>query len=890
VSVVANVAINVDSSGAVSKLRQVQQGAQATSQAVDKLNATNNALAASFTKSGKPIQTAANGMRFFTDATGRARKVNGQFVTTAEAAAAGLQKQGRAAQQTAGKLNGLRSAVVGLGSAFGGIAAVLGVIQAGRFVFTKTAEVESQTRSLAILAGSAEKAGQIIKELQQLGAVTPFTSTELIDSAKRLQAFGVEADKVVETTRRLADASGATGAELSGLVTAYGQVQAKGRLQGEELLQFQERGIALQEELRKMYGMTAEEFQKALSKGQVSAKAVEVALQNLTNTGGKYANGAIAQSDTLNGRLSTLQDGVDALARRIGQVLTPALKAIFNQAIAVVDAINAALAAGRGGGFTRNVAGAKQFLNIGATSQAVDNIAKGVGQVSSQKNKSGIQQNLQALQQYQKLLQSIGADDPNAGRAVQLQGEILTKINQNLAAQKQLQSGAKQVDKLFTPPLLGGAPVGGGGGGGRAAGGGADKAANDAKRAAEQAAQAEQQIQERLRGLTREIELNAQISTIKELQFQAEMDGNKELQARLQGEERIIQIIQSTAQSLDGITDQRLQQKILAKAEGEIASARQETALEMQRIDNERTKSFNEIITGLDLELALKTATTEQAREQLRLEAEIAKLKNQGFTPEQIGTITAKKTELAAPKTDQQNITEKIATLKKEIADLTSISNIAITSAEGIGNAFAQSFQGLISGTMTAKEALGSFFKSVADMFLEMAAQIIAKQITMIILQTILKALGAVGGIQSAGSSAGSAAFGGSGPTFNPGAFSMPQLAGRAAGGPVTSQQPYMVGERGPELFVPGTGGSVVNNNDLRSAMGGGSNGSGSPVLNMSFQSTSINGVEYVSREQLESAMAETRRASTRDGAKRGMTMTLDRIQNSSSTRRKVGI
>jgi hypothetical protein len=100
-----------------------------------------------------------------------------------------------------------------------------------------------------------------------------------------------------------------------------------------------------------------------------------------------------------------------------------------------------------------------------------------------------------------------------------------------------------------------------------------------------------------------------------------------------------------------------------------------------------------------------------------------------------------------------------------------------------------------------------------------------------------------------------------------------------------------MVGERGPELFVPGTGGSVVNNSDLRSAMGAAPGAGGSsPVLNMSFQSTSINGVEYVSREQLEQAMAETRRASTRDGAKRGMTMTLDRIQNSSSTRRKVGI
>jgi tape measure domain-containing protein len=324
VSVVANVAINVDSSGAVSKLRQVQQGAQATSQAVDKLNATTAATSNKF-------KIAANGIKYFTDAAGRTRAENGRFLTSAERAAAGIRNQGNAAQQAAGKLNGLRGAAVGLGSAFGGIAAVLGLIQAGRFVFAKTAEVQSQSRSLAILAGSAEKAGQIIKELQDLGAVTPFTSTELIDSAKRLQAFGVEADKVVETTRRLADASGATGAELSGLVTAYGQVQAKGRLQGEELLQFQERGIALQEELRKMYGMTGEEFQKALSKGQVSAKAVEVALANLTSTGGKYANGAIAQSDTLNGRLSTLQDNVDGVAREVGKVLTPALIEILQQ-------------------------------------------------------------------------------------------------------------------------------------------------------------------------------------------------------------------------------------------------------------------------------------------------------------------------------------------------------------------------------------------------------------------------------------------------------------------------------------------------------------------------------------------------------------------------------
>jgi hypothetical protein len=77
----------------------------------------------------------------------------------------------------------------------------------------------------------------------------------------------------------------------------------------------------------------------------------------------------------------------------------------------------------------------------------------------------------------------------------------------------------------------------------------------------------------------------------------------------------------------------------------------------------------------------------------------------------------------------------------------------------------------------------------------------------------------------------------------------------------------------------------------LREAMNG-SNGraGGSPILNMSFQSTNINGVEYVSRDQLEQAMAATRKQAANDGANRGMNMTLDKIRNSPSTRSRAGI
>ena len=226
-----------------------------------------------------------------------------------------------------------------------GKAAALAAIAAGagaflKFSFGKAGELEKQTKSLQVLTGSLKTAQGIISELQAFGAVTPFTSTELIETAKRLKAFGFETNQVVDITKRLADVAGATGADLSGIATAFGQIQAKGRLQGEELLQLQERGVALQQELRDMYGMTGEEFSKALEKGQISAKAAEVALVRLTEKGGKYANGAIAQSDTLFGKLSTLQDALQRLGQNVGKVLTPIFKSIINFLTTITNQIN----------------------------------------------------------------------------------------------------------------------------------------------------------------------------------------------------------------------------------------------------------------------------------------------------------------------------------------------------------------------------------------------------------------------------------------------------------------------------------------------------------------------------------------------------------------------
>lgn len=290
----ANVKIAVDATSAVNKLRQVNTVSKRLSSTTDRLEQS-------------------------------VRRNNRRFKETgaaARTASAGVNKLGAA----------VRKLLIGFS-----------LFKTASFVIFNTQQLETQRKSLEVLTGSLEDTNKIIAEIQAFGAVTPFKSSDLIETTKRLKAFGFETEELVDVTKRLADVAGATGADLGGIATAFGQIQAKGRLQGEELLQLQERGVSLQDELQKMYGFTADEFRKALEGGRISADAVNLALQRITDAGGKYADGAIAQSTTLAGKFSTLVDGVETLARTFGEVLDPVLKAVLNNTITVINTINKAL-------------------------------------------------------------------------------------------------------------------------------------------------------------------------------------------------------------------------------------------------------------------------------------------------------------------------------------------------------------------------------------------------------------------------------------------------------------------------------------------------------------------------------------------------------------------
>ena len=236
-----------------------------------------------------------------------------------------------------------KTASAGVGTLVGALKpllAALAVVGTARFIFVKTAELETQRASLEQLTGSLEKTNKIIKDLQDFGAVTPFTSSELIEQTKRLKAFGFQTEELVDTTKRLADVAGATGADLTGIATAFGQIRAKGKLQQEENLQLLERGVNITDELKKITKLQGDEFESAMRKGEIGADLVNQALINLTSQGAIFAGGATKQADTLNGKLSTLQDTIDTLARTIGEELGDEIKSVLDLAISAVKEIN----------------------------------------------------------------------------------------------------------------------------------------------------------------------------------------------------------------------------------------------------------------------------------------------------------------------------------------------------------------------------------------------------------------------------------------------------------------------------------------------------------------------------------------------------------------------
>ncbi len=169
------------------------------------------------------------------------------------------------------------------------------------------------------MLGSAEKSRTLMSQLTQTAATTPFGLEDVAQGAKQLLAYGFEAEKVNETLIRLGDIAAGLSVPLNDLVYLYGTTMAQGRLYTQDLNQFTGRGIPMIGELAKQFGVAESKVKELVEAGKVGFPEVQKVIEGLTDEGGKFGGLMEAQSKTITGQISNIEDAISMMLNEIGQ-------------------------------------------------------------------------------------------------------------------------------------------------------------------------------------------------------------------------------------------------------------------------------------------------------------------------------------------------------------------------------------------------------------------------------------------------------------------------------------------------------------------------------------------------------------------------------------------
>lgn len=175
------------------------------------------------------------------------------------------------------------------------------------------AQIEKYTTGFTNMLGSAEAAQQVMSQIQEDAAKTPFDVASLTQANQYLISAGENASYARSTIMALGDAVSATGGgndELNRMAQNLQQIANTGKATAADIKQFAYAGIDVYGILADYTGKSTAEVQKMT----ISYDLLTQALQAASEEGGRYYNSMDTQSQTMNGRVSTLKDNVKQLA------------------------------------------------------------------------------------------------------------------------------------------------------------------------------------------------------------------------------------------------------------------------------------------------------------------------------------------------------------------------------------------------------------------------------------------------------------------------------------------------------------------------------------------------------------------------------------------------
>lgn len=205
-----------------------------------------------------------------------------------------------------------------------GVAASLGAL--GVKAVQAAGNFQQVQAAMTNMLGSAERAKNLLAQLQDFAAKTPFEFNDVAAASQKFLAFGFTAEQIIPTLKAVGDAAAGVGLGKEGIdriTLALGQMAAKSKVQSDEMLQLTEAGIPAWQMLADKIGTSVPQAMDMVSKGAVDA---QTGLQALV--GGmeeKFGGMMDQQAQTITGTWSNMMDGLSQSAIAVGQQISDAL-------------------------------------------------------------------------------------------------------------------------------------------------------------------------------------------------------------------------------------------------------------------------------------------------------------------------------------------------------------------------------------------------------------------------------------------------------------------------------------------------------------------------------------------------------------------------------------
>jgi tape measure domain-containing protein len=215
------------------------------------------------------------------------------------------------------------SAIKNLALTYAGLSAVVSGVKSSIRI---AAEMEQSKVAFAVMTGSAEQATKMLQDFRELDVQSPINFADFARAGKTMLQFGVSADAIRPTLDRLSAVSLGNSERFQSLALAFGQVQANGRLMGQEVLQFVNAGFNPLQEISRTTGISMVELKKRMEDGAISAQMVAKAFETATTEGGRFAGMNQQLEATMAGQFAKLDSEIKSASITLGNSMLPLVR------------------------------------------------------------------------------------------------------------------------------------------------------------------------------------------------------------------------------------------------------------------------------------------------------------------------------------------------------------------------------------------------------------------------------------------------------------------------------------------------------------------------------------------------------------------------------------